>query len=61
MSSRQRIDSIWLMVGAFILGCVFLIYGITQNVVVVSGIGVALIVGGILALISLLGLIPSRH
>lgn len=61
MSSRQRIDSIWLMVGSFILGCIFLIYGITQNVVVVSGIGVALIVGGVLALISFLGLIPSKH
>lgn len=61
MATRQRIDSLWFMMGAFVLGGVFLFYGITQDVVVVSGIGVALLLGGVVALISLLGLLPSRQ
>lgn len=46
VSIRQTIDRIWFVIGAFGLGFIFLLYGISQSLIVLSGIGVALLLGG---------------
>ncbi len=55
VSTRQTIDHIWFVIGAFGLGFIFLLYGISQNLVVLSGIGVALLLGGVIAIVSIFG------